>query len=250
MSLINILQPHPEDRLHLRLHRARSVILTAQEFVPPVSSSGAPASCVCPFPRTNTWEAISLLPPVPNAESLLSKSSAAWRQAFLAVSRADPASAICVPASAPTFWKSPLSFFTFLFRFSVPLPTRISDRCHVVLRTNSLPRLTEIRAAQRTFEGAYIRTAIGQFSFALVVLKIFTAEFYSIGALFATYGVGIMLVSLYRRYEGNRQFFSEMEDDGMGRKKFRTSGNAVVVLTALSFGAYVSLLVLTMRLGE
>ncbi len=153
-------------------------------------------------------------------------------------------------ASAPAFWKSSLSFFTFLFRSALPLPTRISDRCHVVLRTNSLSRLTEIRAAQRTFEGAYIRTAIGQFSFALVVLKIFTAEFYSIGALFATYGVGIMLVSLYRRYEGNRQFFSEMEDDGMGRKKFRTSGNAVVVLTALSFGAYVSLLVLTMRLGE
>ncbi|PMD51956.1 uncharacterized protein K444DRAFT_546142 [Hyaloscypha bicolor E] len=141
MSLINVLQPHPEDRLHLRLHRARSVILTAQELV-------------------------------------------------------------------------------------------------------------EIRAAQRTFEGAYVRTAIGQFSFALVVLKIFTAEFYSIGALFATYGVGIMLVSLYRRYEGNRQFFSEVGEDGMGRKKFRTSGNAVVVLTALSFGAYVSLLVLTMRLGD
>merc|ERR1711964_334167 len=63
-------EPHPEDRLHLRLHRARSVVLTAQELV-------------------------------------------------------------------------------------------------------------EIRAAQRTFEGAYIRTALGQFSFALVVLKIFTAEFYS-----------------------------------------------------------------------
>jgi len=41
--------------------------------------------------------------------------------------------------------------------------------------------LVEIRAAQRTFEGAYIRTSLGQFSFALVVLKIFTAEFYSIG---------------------------------------------------------------------
>ncbi|PMD24982.1 hypothetical protein NA56DRAFT_642786 [Hyaloscypha hepaticicola] len=141
MSLMNVLQPHPEDRLHLRLHRARSVILTAQELV-------------------------------------------------------------------------------------------------------------EIRAAQRTFEGAYVRTAIGQFSFALVVLKIFTSEFYSIGALFATYGVGILLVSLYRRYEGNRQFFSEVGEDGMGRKKFRTSGNAVVVLTALSFGAYVSLIVLTLRLGD
>ncbi|KAA8570180.1 hypothetical protein EYC84_002504 [Monilinia fructicola] len=81
---VGMFEPHPEDRLHLRLHRARSVILTAQELV-------------------------------------------------------------------------------------------------------------EIRAAQRTFEGAYIRTALGQFSFALVVLKIFTAEFYSIGALFATYGAGILM---------------------------------------------------------
>lgn len=29
-------------------------------------------------------------------------------------------------------------------------------------------------------QGAYIRTALSQFSFALVILKIFTAEFYSI----------------------------------------------------------------------
>ena len=57
-------------------------------------------------------------------------------------------------------------------------------------------------------------------------------------------------MSLYRRYEGNRQFFSEVGDDGLGRKKFRTSGNAVVVLTALSVGAYASLIVLTARLGD
>jgi hypothetical protein len=82
------------------------------------------------------------------------------------------------------------------------------------------------------------------------VLKIFTAEFYSIGALFATYGLGILLVSLYRRYEGNRQFFSEVGDDGLGRKKFRTSGNTVVVLTALSVGSYASLIVLTSKLGD
>jgi hypothetical protein len=62
--------------------------------------------------------------------------------------------------------------------------------------------LVEIRAAQRTFEGAYIRTALGQFSFALIVLKIFTAEFYSIGALFAVYGAGVLFTSLLRRHEG------------------------------------------------
>lgn len=129
------------------------------------------------------------------------------------------------------------------------------DRLHLRLhRARSVvltaQELVEIRAAQRTFEGAYIRTALGQFSFALVVLKIFTAEFYSIGALFATYGAGILVVSMYRRYEGNRQFFSETGADGLGRKRFRTSGNAVVVLTALSIAAYSSLIVLTVKLQD
>ncbi|KAF2397070.1 hypothetical protein EJ06DRAFT_559199 [Trichodelitschia bisporula] len=108
--------------------------------------------------------------------------------------------------------------------------------------------LVEIRAAQRTFGGAYIRTALGQFSFALVVLKIFTSEFYSIGALFAVYGVGVLCVSLFRRQQGNKQFFTEFDNNGLEHKKFRTSGNVVSVLTALSVGAYISLLVLTFRL--
>ena len=120
--------------------------------------------------------------------------------------------------------------------------------------------LVEVRAAQRTFEGAYIRTSLSQFSFALVVLKIFTSEFYSIGALFAVYGAGVLAVSAYRRQQGNRQFFTETEfapgDPGAGdggavdRKKFRTSGNVVLVLTGLSVAAYVSLLVLVLKLGS
>lgn len=108
--------------------------------------------------------------------------------------------------------------------------------------------LVEIRAAQRTFEGAYTRTALGQFSFALVVLKIFTAEFYGIGALFAAYGASVLCASLYRRHQGNRQFFAEVGEDGFHRKKFITSGNVVTVLTALSVAAYASLLVLILRL--
>lgn len=73
-------------------------------------------------------------------------------------------------------------------------------RAYSVVLTDD--ELVEIRAAQRTFEGAYVRTALGQFSFALVVLKIFTSEFYSIGALFAIYGTGIMFSSVLRRYHG------------------------------------------------
>lgn len=99
--------------------------------------------------------------------------------------------------------------------------------------------LVEIRAAQRTFEGAYIRTSLSQFSFALIVLKIFTSEFYSIGAslpfgpvsyllttrlvsagaLFAVYGAGVLAVSAFRRMQGNRQFFSEVGDDGTSRRR-------------------------------
>jgi hypothetical protein len=116
-----------------------------------------------------------------------------------------------------------------------------------VILTSS--ELVEIRAAQRTFEGAYVRTALGQFSFALVVLKIFTSEFYSIGALYAVYGAGILFASLFRRQQGNKQFFSEVGEDGLQQKKFRTSGNVVTVLTALSVAAYVSMLVLVFRLS-
>ena len=127
-----------------------------------------------------------------------------------------------------------------------------------------------------------MRTALSQFSFALVVLKIFTSEFYPIGALFAAYGAAVMLVAIYRRYEGNRQFFSREElahpsssDDEpdpadespnggrhhrrrwsafsqhsrgapavVVKKKFRTSGNSVALLALLSLLAYVALLVL------
>jgi len=108
--------------------------------------------------------------------------------------------------------------------------------------------IVEIRAAQRTFEGAYVRTALSQFSFALIVLRIFTAEFYSIGALFAAYGTAVLIISLFRRQQGNRQFFSELGEDGLHRSKFRTSGNVVVVLTSLSVAAYACLLVLTLSL--
>ena len=44
--------------------------------------------------------------------------------------------------------------------------------------------MTNRRARQRTYEAAYWRTAIGQFSFAAVVLSIFQSVFYPIGGDF------------------------------------------------------------------
>lgn len=127
-----------------------------------------------------------------------------------------------------------------------------------------------------------MRTALSQFSFALIILRIFTSEFYAIGALFAAYGFAVLLVAIFRRYEGNRQFFDQEESDSetdddddddddvrrrllvphnssatvrsrrrvqMIKPKFRTSGNSVTLLTLLSLGAYITLLVLTLRLS-
>lgn len=132
---------------------------------------------------------------------------------------------------------------------------RAADRYHLRLHRARSVALTsdeivEVRAAQRTFEGAYVRTALSQFSFALVVLKIFSREFYSIGALFAVYGTGVLIIGLFRRQQGNKQFFSEVGEDGVHRHKFRTSGNAVVVLTVLSIAAYAVLIALTLKLSR
>ena len=45
----------------------------------------------------------------------------------------------------------------------------------------------QIRARQRTFEAAYWRTALSQFSFAVIVLSIFQSVFYSIGGPFSQF---------------------------------------------------------------
>ncbi|KAH0612312.1 uncharacterized protein H6S33_010364 [Morchella sextelata] len=131
-----------------------------------------------------------------------------------------------------------------MFKRSPPLTLRAHRATSVVLTPGEL---VEIRAAQRTFEGAYLRTALSQFSFALVILKIFTQEFYSIGALFAVFGAFILGASMLRRRSGNKQFFRDGE--GERGKRFRTSGNVVALVTAISVAAYSTLLVLVLRLS-
>ncbi|KAI5309457.1 hypothetical protein KEM55_003191, partial [Ascosphaera atra] len=110
--------------------------------------------------------------------------------------------------------------------------------------------IVEVRAAQRTFEGAYMRTALSQLSFALVVLKIFTREFYSIGALFAAYGAGIFVVALLRRGNCKRsESLCKCGGECNGTQEtFRTSGTVVLMLSVLSLAAYVAMLTLTLRL--
>jgi hypothetical protein len=78
-------------------------------------------------------------------------------------------------------------------------------------------RLVALRAAQRTFEGAYVRTALAQLALALAVLRLFTAEFAGVGALFGAYGAAVLALALYRRWAGASQAFGVA-----GRAHFRT----------------------------
>lgn len=60
----------------------------------------------------------------------------------------------------------------------------------------------------------------------------------------------MLLVAIYRRYQGHRQFFTVGSiDDGIHRK-FKTSGDVVALMTVLSLAAYTVLLVLTWRLAS
>jgi hypothetical protein len=51
---------------------------------------------------------------------------------------------------------------------------------------------------QRTFEGAYWRTALSSISMGLLVLKVFTIEFYHISLVFFSFGVFMLFIAFLR----------------------------------------------------
>src|SRR5437762_983160 len=60
----------------------------------------------------------------------------------------------------------------------------LSQRTHRNTVLHPPPYISaNFRARQRTFEAAYWRTSLGQFSFALIILKFFQDEFYTIGGI-------------------------------------------------------------------
>ncbi|AOW04066.1 hypothetical protein B0I72DRAFT_136183 [Yarrowia lipolytica] len=90
----------------------------------------------------------------------------------------------------------------------------------------------DIRAAQRTFQGAYYRTALGQLGFALVVLKLFNYDFLAVGSTFTAQGCLILLIGHLR---------SRRADEMIHSHDFETSGNTVMMLFVLNLTCYVTL---------
>ena len=66
----------------------------------------------------------------------------------------------------------------------VPIRNRLPSRMD--LFATNLKQ--DIRAHQRTYEGAYTRTAIGCLSFSILIIKLFSKEFLPIGTIYTIYG--------------------------------------------------------------
>ncbi|CAG8484744.1 9858_t:CDS:1 [Paraglomus occultum] len=100
------------------------------------------------------------------------------------------------------------------------------------------PRL----ARQRTFEGAYWRTCLSAFGFALIILRIFEPAFYNIGLVFVGFGALMLAIAALRRRKNGDIFDTT--------KPFETGGGFVLLTSLLAFATYVTLLVFIVRLGN
>ncbi|CAO3662347.1 hypothetical protein G6F70_002267 [Rhizopus microsporus] len=105
----------------------------------------------------------------------------------------------------------------------------------------TLCELQDLRAHQRTFEGAYWRTALAAFSTGLLILKVFTREFYKIGITFFVFGIAMLVIALWRRRTSFDVFDPTIP--------FKTSGNWVLLTTVVTMFAYIVLLVLLWNLS-
>ncbi|KAJ2550010.1 hypothetical protein EV175_004226 [Coemansia sp. RSA 1933] len=102
--------------------------------------------------------------------------------------------------------------------------------------------LVEVRARERTFDGAYWRTSIGLFGASLIILRVFGLEFFPVGLVFLVLGLGFLAIGLVRRHKllGCTPFADE--------PVFVTSGGTVLLSAAMCVSAYVVLLVLLVRI--
>ncbi|GAB5593401.1 hypothetical protein Unana1_08301 [Umbelopsis nana] len=100
--------------------------------------------------------------------------------------------------------------------------------------------LLEVRARQRTFEGAYWRTSIMAVSTGLLILKVFTKDFYKIGITFFVFGLVMLGIAVMRRRTAGDVFDLSIP--------FKTSGNWVLLTTIVTMCTYIILLVLLFKL--
>ncbi|KAI1790523.1 hypothetical protein LXA43DRAFT_890811 [Ganoderma leucocontextum] len=123
--------------------------------------------------------------------------------------------------------------------------------------------LVEIRARQRTFDGAYSRSAMGNLGYALTVLRLFDRRFYKIGILYTALAGVIFVIAFFRqrhsrhdfadKYKNPAAYHGAIKTIGQTGKRvfgrpFATAGWIVALLSLVVFAVEISLLVLIFQL--
>ncbi|KAK9457987.1 hypothetical protein V1511DRAFT_491412 [Dipodascopsis uninucleata] len=103
--------------------------------------------------------------------------------------------------------------------------------------------IIDVRAYQRTYEGAYLRTAMLEVTLSLSIIRVFDIEFYPIGAAFAVIGFAFMAIGLLRRLQTNR-FHLKIKP----QRYVLTAGNMVLGMTIVCVLAYIAMFVEVFRL--
>ncbi|KNE92492.1 hypothetical protein PSTG_14093 [Puccinia striiformis f. sp. tritici PST-78] len=115
------------------------------------------------------------------------------------------------------------------------------------LIVEDLDELTEWRARQRTFDGAYLRTALGSSFFALTITKMFSKEFSKSGIEFGILTIFLIGITYVRRRRLNQDFLDvnfpggrpngpdiNAEETGASRiwgRDYRAPGDLVILMT-------------------
>ncbi|KAF9481637.1 hypothetical protein BDN70DRAFT_876121 [Pholiota conissans] len=122
--------------------------------------------------------------------------------------------------------------------------------------------LIELRARQRTFHGAYSRTALGSLGYSLTILRLFDPDFQRMGLAFAILG-GILFILAFIRSRHSYHDFADRDkesrllDEAIPTKgqegtrifgrPFVTAGWTVVQVTVAVAAVEIALLVLIIR---
>lgn len=130
---------------------------------------------------------------------------------------------------------------------------------------SDINELVEIRARQRTFHGAYSRTALGSLGYALTILRLFDTRFRKIGLLFALLGALLFFLSFSRARHSTHDFADRHKeaatlDKGLstigqerGRnfgRPFVTAGWIVIQVTVIVAAVEIAMLVLILTADE
>ncbi|KAH9996052.1 hypothetical protein BJV77DRAFT_1059569 [Russula vinacea] len=78
---------------------------------------------------------------------------------------------------------------------------------------SDVDKLVELRAHQRTYNGAYQRTALGILGYSLTVLRLFDRMFYRIGLLYAALAF-LLSVCAFLRARHSRHDYADRDDAG------------------------------------